>query len=158
MSSSESPLTWRVDEYRLSPGRSNSTAHAIELTRDAEAGGADAILSVVPYYNKPVQPDCTHISARSLNRPNFRPFFTTCRHGRPVVLRTRRLPFGRAAANHRSQGCDRRRDEVVPIEVARRLLIGIFCLAMTRPPSRFLPRAATDVYPSPPMSRLAFAA
>jgi 4-hydroxy-tetrahydrodipicolinate synthase len=34
---------------------SNSTAHAIELTKDTEAGGADAILSVVPYYNKPVQ-------------------------------------------------------------------------------------------------------
>jgi 4-hydroxy-tetrahydrodipicolinate synthase len=34
---------------------SNSTANAIELTKDAEAGGADAILSVVPYYNKPVQ-------------------------------------------------------------------------------------------------------
>jgi 4-hydroxy-tetrahydrodipicolinate synthase len=34
---------------------SNSTAHAIELTRDAEAGGADAILSIVPYYNKPTQ-------------------------------------------------------------------------------------------------------
>jgi 4-hydroxy-tetrahydrodipicolinate synthase len=33
----------------------NSTTHAIELTKDAEAGGADAILSVVPYYNKPVQ-------------------------------------------------------------------------------------------------------
>jgi len=33
----------------------NCTAHAIELTRDAEAGGADAVLSVVPYYNKPVQ-------------------------------------------------------------------------------------------------------
>lgn len=33
----------------------NSTTHAIELTRDAESGGADAILSVVPYYNKPVQ-------------------------------------------------------------------------------------------------------
>ena len=33
----------------------NSTAHAIELTKDAEAGGADAILSVVPYYNKPGQ-------------------------------------------------------------------------------------------------------
>ena len=34
---------------------SNSTAHAIELTKDAEAVGADAILSVVPYYNKPIQ-------------------------------------------------------------------------------------------------------
>ena len=34
---------------------SNSTAHAIELTQDAEAARADAILSVVPYYNKPTQ-------------------------------------------------------------------------------------------------------
>src|SRR5262245_9369798 len=34
---------------------SNSTSHAIELARDAETGGADAILSVVPYYNKPTQ-------------------------------------------------------------------------------------------------------
>jgi 4-hydroxy-tetrahydrodipicolinate synthase len=34
---------------------SNSTAHAIELAKDAEAAGADAILSVVPYYNKPIQ-------------------------------------------------------------------------------------------------------
>jgi 4-hydroxy-tetrahydrodipicolinate synthase len=34
---------------------SNSTAHAIELTQDAEALGADAVLSVVPYYNKPTQ-------------------------------------------------------------------------------------------------------
>jgi 4-hydroxy-tetrahydrodipicolinate synthase len=33
----------------------NATAHAIELTRDAEVAGADAILSVVPYYNKPTQ-------------------------------------------------------------------------------------------------------
>jgi 4-hydroxy-tetrahydrodipicolinate synthase len=34
---------------------SNATAHAIELTNYAEAAGADAILSVVPYYNKPTQ-------------------------------------------------------------------------------------------------------
>ena len=34
---------------------SNSTSQAIELTRRAEAAGADAILSVVPYYNKPMQ-------------------------------------------------------------------------------------------------------
>jgi 4-hydroxy-tetrahydrodipicolinate synthase len=34
---------------------SNSTSQAVELARDAEAAGADALLSVVPYYNKPMQ-------------------------------------------------------------------------------------------------------
>src|SRR5258705_8153379 len=34
---------------------SNSTSQAIELTRRAKAAGADAVLSVVPYYNKPMQ-------------------------------------------------------------------------------------------------------
>jgi 4-hydroxy-tetrahydrodipicolinate synthase len=33
----------------------NATAHAIALARSAQAAGADAILSVVPYYNKPTQ-------------------------------------------------------------------------------------------------------
>lgn len=32
---------------------SNSTGQAIELTKQAEAAGADAVFSVVPYYNKP---------------------------------------------------------------------------------------------------------
>jgi 4-hydroxy-tetrahydrodipicolinate synthase len=34
---------------------SNSTGQAIELARRAEQAGADAVLSVVPYYNKPMQ-------------------------------------------------------------------------------------------------------
>ena len=34
---------------------SNSTSQAIELAQRAEAAGADAVLSVVPYYNKPTQ-------------------------------------------------------------------------------------------------------
>lgn len=34
---------------------SNSTAHAIELTRAAKAAGADAVLVVAPYYNRPSQ-------------------------------------------------------------------------------------------------------
>jgi 4-hydroxy-tetrahydrodipicolinate synthase len=43
---------------------SNSTAHAIELSKDAEAAGADAVLSVVPYYNKPTQAGMTaHFTA-----------------------------------------------------------------------------------------------
>jgi len=34
---------------------SNSTSQAIALTRRAEQAGADAVLSVVPYYNRPMQ-------------------------------------------------------------------------------------------------------
>jgi 4-hydroxy-tetrahydrodipicolinate synthase len=34
---------------------SNSTAEAIELTKHAEQAGADAVLVVTPYYNKPTQ-------------------------------------------------------------------------------------------------------
>jgi 4-hydroxy-tetrahydrodipicolinate synthase len=34
---------------------SNATSQAIDLARDAEAAGADAVLAVVPYYNKPMQ-------------------------------------------------------------------------------------------------------
>jgi 4-hydroxy-tetrahydrodipicolinate synthase len=34
---------------------SNSTSQAVELTQRAERAGADAVLSVVPYYNKPMQ-------------------------------------------------------------------------------------------------------
>ncbi|HEY3644906.1 MAG TPA: 4-hydroxy-tetrahydrodipicolinate synthase [Gammaproteobacteria bacterium] len=34
---------------------SNATAHAVQLSRRAEAVGADAVLSAAPYYNKPMQ-------------------------------------------------------------------------------------------------------
>jgi len=34
---------------------SNATAHAIELAQQAERAGADALLAVTPYYNKPSQ-------------------------------------------------------------------------------------------------------
>ena len=34
---------------------SNATSRAVELARRAEAAGADAIMSVVPAYNKPMQ-------------------------------------------------------------------------------------------------------
>ncbi len=34
---------------------SNDTMHSLELTRDAQAAGADAVLMVTPYYNKTTQ-------------------------------------------------------------------------------------------------------
>jgi 4-hydroxy-tetrahydrodipicolinate synthase len=44
------------DRVRVIAGAgSNSTSQAIELAQRAEAAGADAVLSVVPYYNKPMQ-------------------------------------------------------------------------------------------------------
>jgi len=47
---------------------SNSTERAVHLTRRAEAAGADAILSVVPYYNKPMQRGIhAHFQAVSLS-------------------------------------------------------------------------------------------
>ena len=36
-------------------GPSNETAHAIELVKKSEKAGADAIMIVTPYYNKPTQ-------------------------------------------------------------------------------------------------------
>lgn len=43
---------------------SNDTAHAIELTRNAKAAGADAALHVPPYYNRPNQEGIyAHLSA-----------------------------------------------------------------------------------------------
>jgi 4-hydroxy-tetrahydrodipicolinate synthase len=41
----------------------NSTAEAIELTKQAKAVGADATLQVVPYYNKPTQEGMYRTSA-----------------------------------------------------------------------------------------------
>src|SRR6478735_3504795 len=39
----------------ITGGGSNETAHAIELYKASEKAGADAVMIVTPYYNKPTQ-------------------------------------------------------------------------------------------------------
>jgi len=76
----------------------NSTAHAVELTKDAEAGGADAILSVVPYYNKPVQ-DGLYAHFRAIAQSTELPLFlydvpsrTVCALADSTVARLAEIP------------------------------------------------------------------
>ena len=60
MKSTSGSVEWCVDQAKgrvpvIAGAGSNSTAEAIELSQHAEKAGADAVLIVTPYYNKPTQ-------------------------------------------------------------------------------------------------------
>ena len=53
-------IEWCIDQTRgrvpvIAGAGSNSTAEAVDFSRHAEKAGADAVLIVTPYYNKPTQ-------------------------------------------------------------------------------------------------------
>jgi 4-hydroxy-tetrahydrodipicolinate synthase len=70
----------------------NSTLEAIELTESAKDSGADAVLSVVPYYNKPSQEGLFRHFKLSLMPSIFRWFSTMCRAGRSPTCCPRQWP------------------------------------------------------------------
>ena len=59
-------VEWCIDEAKgratvIAGAGSNATTEAVALARHAEAAGADAVLVVTPYYNKPTQEGCSSI-------------------------------------------------------------------------------------------------
>ena len=61
---------------------SNNTRGGGDLARHAEKAGADAMLVVTPYYNKPNQEGLFHHSRRSTIPFDFRSSFITSRRAR----------------------------------------------------------------------------
>ena len=88
---------------------SNSTAEAISLARHAKAAGADGVLVVTPYYNKPTQ-DGLYAHFKAIHDAADLPLVIYNIPGRSVVdmsVDTMAAP-GQAAEHRRRQGRDRR--------------------------------------------------
>ncbi len=74
---------------------SNSTAEAVELTRHAQSAGADGVLVVTPYYNKPTQ-EGLYLHFEAINDSADVPIIIYNIPGRNVVDRsveTKARPF-----------------------------------------------------------------
>ena len=96
-------VEWCVEEARgrvpvIAGAGSNSTREAVDLARHAEKAGADAVLVVTPYYNKPTQEGMyQHFKtiAEAVDLPLILynvPGRTVADIGNETVLRLARLP------------------------------------------------------------------
>jgi 4-hydroxy-tetrahydrodipicolinate synthase len=82
-------VEWCVDEARgrvpvVAGSGSNSTREAVDLSRHAEKAGADAVLVVTPYYNKPTQ-EGLYQHFKAINEAIGIPIFMYNIPGRSVI-------------------------------------------------------------------------
>jgi 4-hydroxy-tetrahydrodipicolinate synthase len=82
-------VEWCVDQAKgrvpvVAGAGSNSTAEAIDLAKHAEKAGADAVLVVTPYYNKPTQ-DGLYRHYKAINDAIGIPIFIYNIPGRSVI-------------------------------------------------------------------------
>lgn len=136
---------------------SNSTKHAVELTKLAEANGADAILSVVPYYNRPTQAGlyghfCEIAASTGLPVVLYDvPSRTACGLADETVARLAEVP--RIMGLKDATGDVARPARLRPlVGTDFRLLSGT-----TSPPWALLRRAGMDAFRLPPMPHRGFA-
>ena len=106
-------VEWCIDQAKdrvpvIAGAGSNSTKEAIELSRHAEKAGADAVLVVAPYYNKPTQ-EGIYQHFKAINDAIGIPIIMYNIPGRSVIdisVDTMKRLY-RAETHHRRQGRDR---------------------------------------------------
>ncbi len=133
---------------------SNSTAEAVDFTRHAQQAGADAVLIVCPYYNKPTQ-EGLYQHYKAIHEASDIPIVI---YNIPGPVRRRHVDRddeapGRAAAHHRRQGCDPPIWRAPCAPAWRSGRNSACCRARTSRLCRSWPRAATAASRSPPTLR-----
>jgi 4-hydroxy-tetrahydrodipicolinate synthase len=108
-------VEWCVDQAAgrvpaIAGTGSNSTAEAVELSIQAEKAGADAVLVVTPYYNRPTQDGLPALQGgqRRARNPDHHLQHSRAFGGRYVGRHHEAAV--RAWKHHRRQGRDRKRD------------------------------------------------
>ena len=111
---------------------SNSTRETIELSAAARKVGADGLLLVTPYYNRPGQEHLYRHFKAVVDAVPLPACFTTSRRGPPATCCPTRRAARRAAPGRRHQGSDRL-DHCAPRRSWRGSAIGSRCCPATTP-------------------------